>query len=196
MADGSPNDSAPPAGDEANTSESSNSDSDEQAPQTVEEVEAIWKNRVSQKDKAHAAEAKALREQVASYEKRLSAKAEADSADESETGQWKAKYEEAQKAADQERQARLIEVREAKYPLAAEALEPEILAQMDEGKLAALNARLDSEEAPATGTRIDPNAAPRRSPSPPTSTRDKSVAELEADLKQHGPAYVASIHGE
>jgi hypothetical protein len=160
-----------------------------------EEIEAIWKNRVSQKDRAHAAEAKALRERAEAAEAKAARTAEAEAEGSSDADQWKAKYEASQKAVEQERTERLIEVREAKYPMAAEALEPEVLAKMDEGKLAALNARLDDGE-PAPSGRIDPNAAPRRTPSPPTSPRDKSVAELEADLKRYGPGYVNQIHGE
>lgn len=196
MAEGSPT-SAPPEALEATPPEGE-TPTDEQPEQTVEEVEAIWKNRVSQKDRAHDAEVKALRARAEAAEARAARKAEADAEGSSEAEVWKTRYEEAQKTADQEREARLIEVREAKYPLAAEALEPAILATMDEGKLAALNARLDNEAdapAPSKGSQIDPNAAPRRSPAPPKPTEAKSVAELESDLKRYGPEFAASIEG-
>lgn len=195
MAEGSPPTPPPDGTAAAPPAPPLDDEQDEQPGQTVEDVEAIWKNRVAGKDKAHAAETKALREQLAAAEARANRKVEVEAAGSSDAEQWKAKYEEAQQAAEQERQARLIEVREAKYPLAAEALEPAQLASMDEGKLAALNARLDTDETPPAG-RIDPNAAPRRTPSPPANPKDRSVEELEADLKRYGPAYVASIHGE
>jgi hypothetical protein len=72
--EGSPTD--PPA--ETVTEETTTTEEVVTEARSPEEIEAIWKNRVSQKDIAHAAEAKALREQLAAAEARVSAKAAAD----------------------------------------------------------------------------------------------------------------------
>ena len=195
MLEGSQPDSTPPsAGTEPAESSEPKQGEDESAvkePQTVEEVEAIWKNRVSGKDRAHAAESATLREQIADLNRRLATKAETDMEDASDAEQWKSKYDaEKQRADDAERQ-RALDVRSVKYAAAAENLDEATLASMDEGKLAALNARLQGDEAPPPSP-MDPNAAPRRSSAPP-APREKSVEELEADLERYGPEYAASL---
>jgi hypothetical protein len=158
-----------------------------------EEIEAIWKNRVSKKDAAHDAEVKALRENLAAAEKRATAKAAAEAADASEADQWKARAEAAEAQVQQERQDHIREVRSTKYPHAAEALDPDVIAAMDEGKLASLNSRLSGEEEEPSGGPIDPNAAPKRPPTPPTAPKEKSVAELEGDLRKFAPEFIADM---
>jgi hypothetical protein len=161
-------------------------------------VEAIWKNRVSQKDKAHAAEARALRDEAAANKARAD-RLEAEQrtrtqGDLSEADRWKAQAEAANAALEQERQQRIAEVRVTKYPAAAEALDEAIILSMDEGKLAALNARLTSDgEPPAPSGPIDPNSAPKRPATPPSSPGDKSVEELQGDLKKYGPSYADRV---
>jgi len=178
------------------SSEEQNSISDESQERTPEEIEAIWKNRVSQKDKAHAAESTALRSERDELNRRLQrmeAEAQARTQGElSEADAWKAKAEDAERRLQQTEQQRVIDVRLAKYPAAAEALDESVLGAMDEGKLAALNTRLAGEGSPSSGP-IDPNSAPKRNPAPPKSPNDKTVAELEADLERYGPAYVGSL---
>jgi hypothetical protein len=161
---------------------------------TPEQIEAIWKNRVAGKDKAHAAETATLRQQIADYEARLTTKQQQDLENMTEAEQWKAKAKAAEDERDAERQQRVLEVRQTKYTAAAENLDEATLASMDEAKLAALNARLTGDEAPPPPI-MDPNTAPKRTSSPPASSRDKSVEELESDLKKHEPEFMGSLQG-
>ena len=200
MPEGSPPDpvegSATPEG---SSEEGQEPTTDEAQERTPEEIEAIWKNRVSQKDKAHNAEAQALRNQNETLKQRLermeAEQRQKNEGDLSEADQWKAKAEDAERRAQQADQQRVIDVRLAKYPAAAEALDEAVLGSMDEGKLAALNTRLAGEGSPPSGP-IDPNSAPKRNPAPPKSAADKSVAELESDLERYGPAFAARISGD
>lgn len=189
MAEGSPT-STPPA--DVETPPETPESTDEQPDiQSVEEVEAIWKNRIAGKDRAHNAEVAALRANLAAAEARAAQKAPI-SGDESEPNEWQVKYEAEAKARADERTAHQAEVRAAKYPLAAEALETGVLAQMDEGKLAALNARLDSGEQPPP-SRIDPSQPPKRTPDAPKPTNERGIGELESDLKRYSPEYIDRI---
>lgn len=157
---------------------------------TVEEVEAIWKNRVAGKDRAHAAEANALRRQIEELQGRRSTEA----GDEGTDNEWKNRYEESEKTRAEEARRHAVDVRSIRYAAAAEALDdPDALASMDEGKLAALNARLTGREEEPPPPPIDPNAS--RRPAPTTAApRDRSIEELEADLKRLGPAYSESLN--
>lgn len=192
MPEGSPTDPTPTTETEEVTAEATEAEEVATESRSPEEIEAIWKNRVSQKDKAHAAEAKALREERDAALAAANAKVKAEAVDASEADQWKARAEAAEKAAADERQARIIDVRSAKYPAAAEALGADVIAAMDEGKLAAANARLSSDEPPAPSP-MDPNAAPKRNPAPPKSAGDKSVADLESDLRKFSPEFSERI---
>lgn len=171
---------------------SSSTGDEAQTPQTVEEVETIWKTRVSNKDKAHAAEVAVLRQQITDKDRALQAKAQTDSASQSEADQWKTKYEAEVKASEDRQNQYLTEVRTAKYPNAADVLDAMQIVQMDEAKLAALNSRLTEDEVP-TGGRVDPSAA-RRTSTPPKPLQAQSVAELEAELAKHGPAFAESLN--
>lgn len=164
---------------------------------TVEEVEAFWKNRVSGKDRSHAAETAELRRQLAEAQTRASTEAQqreqqAGELTESEQ-QWKQKYEDAEKRATEAEQARVRETRTAKYAAAAEHLDEATLVSMDEAKLAGLNARLTGDEAPAPPP-MDPNAPRRESASPP-APRERSVEEMEADLKAQESEFLQRMNG-
>lgn len=157
---------------------------------TAEQVEAIWKNRVSQKDRAHAAAEAALRGQVDELNRQLQGRQSEEQASMSDVEREKARADAAeQRAAEAERQ-RAVDIRTLKYAAAAESLDPTELAVIDEARLAALDARLRGDpEAPAPPPRVDPNTAPKRSSAPPAPLREKSVAELESDLKRLEPEY-------
>ena len=163
---------------------------------TVEEVEAIWKNRIAGKDRAHAAEAATLRQQIEAANQRAAAaearKAAEDAANMTEAEQWKAKAEENARELERERQTRILEVRSTKYSAAAEHLDEGALVAMDEAKLAALNARLQGDEPPPPPPIVDPNT-PRRPSTAPPAPRERSVEELEADLRKHEPAFQAGL---
>lgn len=203
MVEGSPPDPTPESGTTEVTSAEPTTDvegkADEvtDAARTPEEVEAIWKNRIAGKDRAHAAEAAALRQQVEEANRRAAAaearKQQEELADMSEADQWKRKAEEAERRAEQVERQRVLDVRSAKYAAAAEHLDEGALVAMDEAKLAALNARLTDVEAPPPPL-VDPNT-PRRSSNASTAPRERSVAEMEEDLKRHAPAFEESLRG-
>jgi len=156
---------------------------------TAEQVEAIWKNRVSQKDRAHAAAEAALRSQIDELNRQNAGKQAADQATMSDVEREKARADAAeQRAAEAERQ-RSVDIRSLKYTAAAELLDPTELAAMDEARLAALNARLTGDPDAPPPPRVDPNSAPKRSSAPPSPLREKTVAELESDLKRLEPEY-------
>jgi hypothetical protein len=160
---------------------------------TAEEVEAIWKNRVAGKDRAHAAAEQTLRSQIDDLNRQLQGKQTTDAADMSEVEREKARADAAEARAEAAERQRVQDLRLLKYAAAAEVLDPAELAVIDEARLAALNARLTGEEAPAPPV-IDPNAARRPSPTPPAAPRDRSIEELEADLKRHEPAFKESLN--
>jgi hypothetical protein len=186
-----------------NTSAESDSTEDSgetvETPQrTAEEVEAEWRRRVSGKDAAHAAEAKALRERLAELERaEAERRAKSDTeraANMTETERQRQRADDLERRLEEERQQRVVDTRKAKYPHIAAELDEPVLAAMDEGRLAALDARLSPAGDRPTGNRIDPNSPPRPGGEPPRPDR-KSIADLKADLKREAPGWLASIKG-
>lgn len=163
------------------------------AERTPDEVEAIWKNRVAGKDRAHAAETAALREQIDGLNRQMQGRQTEEAAQASESDQWKAKFEESERTRTEEARRHAVEIRTAKYAAAAEALDEATLGSMDEGKLAALNARLTEGEAPPPPV-VDPSSARRPTPGTSTAPRDRSIEELESDLQKQAPAFVESLN--
>lgn len=165
----------------------------QEAPATrnAEEVEAEYKARLSGKDRAHAAEVATLKSQI---EALSGEKAQATSQAEgtlSEVDQLKRQLSEAQKNAKQQEQQYTATLRSTKYPYAAEALDPQVLATMDEGKLAGLDARLKPNTRPGAG--VDPSTPPRETAAP-KPIDEKSAAELKQDLARFGPAFADDIN--
>lgn len=168
---------------------------------TPEEIEAIWRNRVAGKDRAHAAETATLRSQIEASSRRtaeLEAQLQQRTTEGlSEAEQWKAKAEAAERDLANERRSNTLQQRTLKYAAAAEALDEATLVGMDEAKLAALNTRLSTGASegptpPQTPTPpLDPNQAPRRPSGQSTGPRERSVEELEGDLSKHAPAWMA-----
>lgn len=198
MLEGSPPDPAP-ASEAPEAPPASPAEGQAEQPQearTSEEVEAIWRNRVAGKDRAHAAETATLRSQIDSLtrerESLRATQTQQTTSAESDANAWKERAEAAERERDAERQTRLLEVRSVKYAAAAEALDEPTLAAMDEAKLAALNARLTGDEAPPPPV-IDPSRAPRTAPSPPVPPNERSVEDLERELKQNEPAFVEGL---
>lgn len=199
MVEGSPPDPAPvstegevtPPATPPTTDVEAKADEVTNPQRTPEEIEAIWKNRIAGKDRAHAAEAATLRQQVEEANRRAAAaearKAAEDEANMTDAEQWKRKAEEAERRAEQVERQRVLDVRSAKYAAAAEHLDESALVAMDEAKLAALNARLSDVEAPPPPL-VDPNT-PRRSSNSSSAPRERSIEEMEDDLKRHEPAF-------
>lgn len=155
----------------------------ESLPSSVEEVEAFWRNRFSQRDRAHNAETAALREQINALQQRSagSTPTEAPSPEAARVAELEA-------ALAAERARAEAANRKAQYPLVGSILGDDI-ANVDPAKLAALEA---SYESGARGPMIDPNSAPRNAgvmAQPQKSMNEKSKDELLADLRKIAPAY-------
>lgn len=154
---------------------------------SAEEVDAQWRNRMSQRDKAHAAELKALRDQQEASNRQLQT-LQADREQQRLAGMSEAERVVAQNKQLQdelaaERLGRVADVRKAKYPNIAPDFEDSILASMDEGRLADLNARLATAQTTAPPSLIDPNSAARTSQASNGEPKAKSLADLQAEFR-------------
>lgn len=166
-----------------------------QPPQTVEEVEAAWQHRVSQKDKAHAAAERALRDELDAVKRQLSvltqppAQSNGQSGTQGEDPQVQALRDELarqKREAEEATRKANLEARRQKYPSLAKRVGEagiDIFGTTDEATLAKLNAELDDG---SSGQGTFAPTSPRR---PPTATAAKSLTEmnkdeLEAKLRQ------------
>lgn len=149
---------------------------------TADEVEAIWRKRVSQKDKAHAAAEKALREQIASLQGK-SSNATSSSTDGGE--QVDAQITQLRQELEVERQGRLIDQRKAKYPaLSKQVGQADDIFSTDEATLARLNALAD-DDGDDQRMRIAPTNPKRTVSAPVKAIKDMSKEELLGALKRH-----------
>jgi hypothetical protein len=189
-----PTEEAPSAAGEATPPEPTEESAEDVAPEerTADEVEAIWKNRVAGKDRAHAESERVLRQQIDDLNRQMQGRQATDTANMSEVEREKARADAAEARAEQAERQRVQDLRTLKYAAAAEVLDASELAVIDEARLAALNARLTGDETPAPPV-IDPNAARRPPSTTPAAPRERSVEELEADLKRHEPAFKESL---
>jgi hypothetical protein len=154
---------------------------------TAEQVEAEYKARLSGKDKAHAAETATLRSQIAALE---ASQKDSTQRTATENDAIKTELENTKKQLVQTQRDALVTTRAARFPNAAEALEPDVLASMDEAKLAGLEARL----APASaGLPPLASSTPAKASTAPKPQSEKTVAELEADLRRFGPQFEQEI---
>lgn len=163
----------------------------EPKPRTVEEVEAEYKARISGKDRAHAETEKVLREQIAALQAAPTIGSDGQPVANSQR--------EAQLEAllAEERQARVLDSRKAKFPAAAETLDDRALAIMDEAKLAGLQARLEGTVTPVVDNPADFIAptSPVRQPAAPVKSYDEmTVEELNAEAAKIAPAFVAGLN--
>jgi hypothetical protein len=162
-------------------------------PLTAEEVEAQWKHRVSQKDRAHAAAEQALRDENDALKRRLDATTaprpqssgqSGSAGNDGEVEALRQQLEAQRRETETERQARVIESRKAKYPALARGIGDagsSIFSTADEATLAKLNAQYD--DGSSTGTFA--SATPRRTQAPPAKALgDMNKAELEAELRR------------
>lgn len=165
-------------------------ESQEPAP-TAEQVEAEYKARLSGKDKAHAAETKTLRDRIAELEGGRQAAQAAQAGSEQDADALRAQLDQERKAFQQEREQHTAELRSTKYPFAAEALDPQVLASMDEAKLAGLEARLTPSRTPVG---MDPSTPPRNAVAP-KPVEEKTSAELREDLRAMSGQLAAELRG-
>lgn len=150
---------------------------------TVEQVEALWANRMQQRDKAHNAAEAVLQEQIDSLKRQLGASPQTPGqpTDDAEKVELRRKLEASE-------QGRIVDARRAKYPFVAAmfpADDPMFLGS--EAGLAKLNSRLeDAEDHPA---RMAPTSPRRATPAAGKTIDQKSKEELLDDLKTVAPAY-------
>ena len=141
--------------------------------ESLEEIEAYWRKRMSNSDKAHAAERKVLEERLRSTESApKSGESEAPQVDPSVLKQLTQRLEEA------EGRAAAAELK-AKYPTAVEAI-GDAARYMDEARLASLNESLNFDA--SVPKRLDTNNPVRRS-SQPKEPSEMSIDELKDYLK-------------
>lgn len=165
------------------------SSSDQSAGRNADEVEAIWRKRVSNKDKAHAAAEKALRDQITAMQAQASGRqsSSTDGGDQSD-----AELRTLREELAAEKQARMIDQRKAKYPaLAKQVGNADDIFGADEATLAKLNALAD-EDGDDGKTLIAPTSPSRRTPAPPKTLDKMNKQELLDALKRASDRMVAN----
>ena len=155
---------------------------------TAEEVEARWKHRVSQKDKAHAAAETALREENDRLKRQLDASRAPSNGQAGDGGGNDAYLREqlaqSQREVEQERSLRAIEAKRAKYPALAKSVGESgsgIFGTSDDATLARLNALAEDDADSGTFAPMTPR---KGAPPKPKSLTEMSKDELEAELKR------------
>ena len=163
-------------------------ESDSPVGLSAEEVDTRWRHRVSQKDKAHDAAEKALREENDALKRQLETASRPRSGGQSGDGESSdAAYLREQLAAkdrevEQERALRNIEAKRAKYPALAKSVgdSGSSIFNSDDATLARLNALADDESSPT----FAPTTPRKAAPGQPKSLNEMDKAELEAELKK------------
>lgn len=157
---------------------------------TAEQVEAEWKFRLSQKDRAHQAAETVLQDQIATLERRLASKAspaepgQAPSVEPEELTQLRREL-------ASEKAQRVVAERKSKFPALAEFLGSggdDMFANGTDVALAKLNSQFESG---SSSTLIAPTAPRRGAPAAAKPLGEKSKEELLDDLKRLTPAYEA-----
>lgn len=154
--------------------------------QTVEEVEAYWRNRTSGIQRAHNAETTAMKAQMDALKAAPVAPPEGESADAARARALEAELQ-------QERAARQALELQTRYPYAASVLGDEIT-NLSPEKLAAMEALADGGQA-GPAPMMDPNAASRNNGSvqgpQAKPLNEKTKDELLADLQKAAPTIQA-----
>jgi hypothetical protein len=166
-------------------------------PRTPEEVEAEWKHRFSQRDKAHAEETKTLRDQLgrlqAAEDERRRAEETKRQENMTDAQRMQDQIASLQRQLEDRDKAYTVEVRKVRFPNIAAELDDSALAVMDEAKLAALDARLNGQTATPPSL-IDPNSAARAvNGSSITPPGEKTSDQLKAELERLGPQFAQEI---
>lgn len=164
-------------------------------PQTTEEVEAIWRNRFSQRDRAHNAEVDSLRTQLEDARRSAEGKPTGNG-QEQQPDSYKSRYEQTQKELEQERQLRQVTERRLRFPALANEIpadDPTWVSGRDE-TLARLNATFQQPAPlPPTG-HVDANN-PSRPNIVPRPVSEMTKDELLQELKRLAPAVEAQERG-
>jgi len=157
------------------------------APQTPEEVEAIWRNRFSQRDRAHNAEVDSLRQQMEALQRSVEGAAASGNPASGEPS-YKARYEQTQRELETERQARQTTERRLRYPALAGEVAPDDplwVASRDE-TLARLNSTFAAPPRPGPTGHVDANN-PAREVISQKSASDMTKEELLKELARLAP---------
>jgi hypothetical protein len=157
-----------------------------------------WQKRMSGLQRAHNTETQVLRDQIAALQAAQSGTTAQASqqvaATSQEAANWKAQAEANAKALAEERQLRIVETRQAKYPFAAENLgDPGVLVAMDEARLAGLNERLAPPPAATRKGVMDANGAGRSVGSTDVPTSQKTAQQLKDDLTKFAPDWTRQL---
>jgi hypothetical protein len=181
--------------DETTQQSSTDTAPEEQQPEvsgavTPEDIEAYWRKRFSNSDKAHAEETRVLRQRLAALEAQAQATPGSTPPPELEARYQQMVKELQQKVAETER-SRVVDTRRAKYPAAAENLgDDAVIAAMDEARMAALNERLTLE---APTRRIDANNPAKSAAGLPKQLSEMTADELRARLEQSSNEYANAL---
>lgn len=158
---------------------------DEPEGRTAEAVEAEYRARLSGKDKAHAAEKAVYEARIASLEAEKTQKVGTQMDELTTLREQNARLAADKAQSDAEKAQAVIEARKARFPNAADSLGDDLVSSIDEGRLTELETRLAGAAQPSGGQMLSDQA--RRPAGEPTrDPRDKTVAELEADLAKYG----------
>lgn len=167
---------------------------EEQSATPAEEPVSTWKARVAGKDraltqaKAEAAQLKALVDQLSAW------KADKEKADMSEVDRLNLRVQELESEKAAAVAAAELAARKAEFPRSFALLGDG--APTDPGVLAILEARLTSEAEDAEpAARVDPNN-PRRASTAPKPNAEKSIDEIEAELRRYGNPFKWASAGE
>lgn len=156
---------------------------------TLEEIEASFAHRMSQRDRAHNAETESLRKQIADLQAAQSSAPPSapESAEAAQIRELQAQLEQSKREAAS---ARLM----AKYPETGAILQEET-GYLSEAKLAAFEAVITGEKEKAEAPIIDQNAAPRAmsAQSGVKALSEKTKDELLADLRQASPGFQQAL---
>jgi hypothetical protein len=163
-------------------------DAVEQQPQSVEDVEAFWRNRFSSRDRAHNAETAALKAQIAALQ---TAPATPPAGETPEA----ARIRELEAALQQANTARQAEALRSQYPMASAVL-GDATTNVPPATLAAIEAAIDRGESPVQ-PRVDPNMAPRGNsaiqPQAAKPVTQKTKDELLGDLRRLAGPYQEAL---
>lgn len=159
------------------------------APQTPEEVEAIWRNRFSQRDRAHNAEVDSLRQQMENLQRSVEAASTGGQAANSGEPSYKMRYEQTQRELETERQARQTTERRLRFPALAGEIAPDdpVWVSARDETLARLNATFSAPPPPEPTGHVDANN-PARQTMTQKPIADMTKDELLNELQRLAPA--------
>jgi TolA-binding protein len=161
------------------------------APQSPDEVEAIWRNRFSQRDRAHNAEVESLRQQMETLQRSVEATQQGGQATNGGEPSYKMRYEQTQRELEVERQARQTTERRLRFPALAGEVAPDdpLWVSARDETLARLNATFGAPPPPEPTGHVDMNN-PARATVTAKPIGEMTKDELLAELQRLAPGQV------